>query len=268
MSIIHQFAFRRPKPDKLIRVLLLVVVFTILAPAQPFPGKEWTKADKPESAGFSSRRLAALTGLLQTLDTSAMLVVAKGQVVYEYGDLAKLSYLASCRKSVLAMLYGNYVASGKIPLSKTLRELNMDDVGGLLPRELDATVENLITARSGVFHPASYPGDARDSAPPRGSQKPGTYYLYNNWDFNAAGAVFEKLTGRDIYDALETDLAQPIGMQDFNRSLPKKGGRCEGVYLSRLSHASLHVRYGAHRISDAARRKLEWPPASPEGLGS
>ena len=65
------------------------------------------------------------------------------------------------------MLYGNYVASGKIPLQKTLRDLNMDDVGGLLPRELDATVENLITARSGVYHPASYPGDARDSAPPR-----------------------------------------------------------------------------------------------------
>lgn len=126
------FAFLRPKPGKLICALLLAIAFSILAPAQPFPGKEWTKADKPESAGFSSRRLAALTPLLQTLDTSAMLVVSKGQVVYEYGDLAKLSYLASCRKSVLAMLYGNYVASGKIPLSKTLRELNMDDVGGLL----------------------------------------------------------------------------------------------------------------------------------------
>ena len=222
-----------------IRALPLLFVFSIVSLAQPFPGKECAKAEKPESAGFSARRLAALTPLLQTLDTSAMMVVSKGQVVFEYGDLAKLSYLASCRKSVLAMLYGNYVASGKIPLNKTLRELKMDDVGGLLPRELDATVENLITARSAVFHPASYPGDARDSAPPRGSQKPGTYYLYNNWDFNAAGAVFEKLTGRDIYDALETDLAKPIGMQDFDRSLQKKEGDAKrSIYPAYPMHLS------------------------------
>src|SRR6185369_16333770 len=101
---------------------------------------------------------------------------------------------------------------------------DITDVGGLLPRELEATVEHLITARSGVYHPPSYPGDAQDSAPPRGSQKPGTYYLYNNWDFNAAGAVFEKLTGKNLFDALESDLAVPIGMQDFKRELQKKEG--------------------------------------------
>jgi CubicO group peptidase (beta-lactamase class C family) len=208
------------------RPLIALVLTCTALPAQTsvFPAKDWQKADKLESDGFSTQRLQALTPFLQSLDTSAMMVVSHGHVVYEYGDLAKLSYLASCRKSILAMLYGNYVASGQIPLNKTLREMNFDDVGGLLPRELDATVENLITARSGVYHPASYPGDASDSAPPRGSQKPGTYYLYNNWDFNAAGAVFEKLTGKNIYDALESDLAIPIGMQDFDRSLQKKEG--------------------------------------------
>jgi len=192
------------------RLLIAIVLTCFALPAQTsvFPAKDWQKADKAESAGFSTQRLQALTPFLQSLDTSAMMVVSHGHVVYEYGDLAKLSYLAS----------------GQIPLNKTLREMNFDDVGGLLPRELDATVENLITARSGVYHPASYPGDASDSAPPRGSQKPGTYYLYNNWDFNAAGAVFEKLTGKDIYDALESDLAIPIGMQDFDRSLQKKEG--------------------------------------------
>ena len=56
-----------------------------------------------------------------------------------------------------------------------------------MPRELDATVEDLITARSGVYHPASYPNDASDSAPPRGSQKPGTYYLYNIREIDLGG---------------------------------------------------------------------------------
>ncbi len=34
--------------------------------------------------------------------------------------------------------------------------------------------------------------------------------------------MFEKLTGKSIYDALENDLVRPIAMQDFDRSLQKK----------------------------------------------
>jgi len=189
-----------------------------------FPGKDWQRIEKPETVGYSSARLAALKGWLQSLDTTAMMVSVGGQSLFEYGDLTRLSYLASVRKSVLAILYGKYVENGTISLTKTLKDLEFTDVGGLMPRELEADVEHLLTARSGVYHPASNSGDDTASAPPRGSQRPGTYYLYNNWDFNAAGAAFEKMTGRDIYDALETDLARPIGMQDFDRSRQRKSG--------------------------------------------
>jgi CubicO group peptidase (beta-lactamase class C family) len=41
-----------------------------------------------------------------------------------------VSYLASVRKSILAMLYGNYVASGKVRLNQTLAEIGIDDLGG------------------------------------------------------------------------------------------------------------------------------------------
>src|SRR5215510_6572012 len=201
-----------------------------------FPGKEWARIEKPESVGFSSARLQALRSWVQSLDTTAMLVVVGGRVLFEYGDLTHQSYLASVRKSILATLYGKYVESGKIQLDKTLRELEFTDVGGLSPREQEATVEHLITARSGVYHLASNPGDFTGSAPPRNSQKPGAYYLYNNWDFNAAGAVFEKLTGRDIYDALETDLAKPIGMQDFDRARQQKTGDA-----TRSMHNAYHI---------------------------
>lgn len=192
--------------------------------AAVFPGKDWQRIEKPESIGYSSARLAALRSWLQSLDTTAMMASVGGQSLFEYGDLNRLSYLASVRKSVLAILYGKYVENGTISLQKTLKDLEFTDVGGLMPRELEATVENLLTARSGVYHPASNSGDDTASAPPRGSQRPGAYYLYNNWDFNAAGAAFEKLTGRDIYDALESDLARPIGMQDFDRSRQRKSG--------------------------------------------
>jgi CubicO group peptidase (beta-lactamase class C family) len=60
------------------------------------------------------------------------------------------------------------------------------------------------------------------ATPKRGSQAPGTYFQYNNWDFNAVGTAFEKLVGRNLYDVLESDLAKPLGMQDFDRSRQKK----------------------------------------------
>jgi CubicO group peptidase (beta-lactamase class C family) len=189
-----------------------------------WPGRDWERIEKPEAAGYSPARLQALRGWLQSLDTTAMLAVVGGRSLFEYGDLTQQSYLASVRKSVLAILYGKYVESGAIPLDKTLRELEFSDVSGLQPRELDATVEHLLTARSGVYHPASNPGDHTDSAPPRASQRPGGYFLYNNWDFNAAGALFEKLSGRDVYDAVESDLARPLGMQDFDRARQRKSG--------------------------------------------
>jgi CubicO group peptidase (beta-lactamase class C family) len=204
--------------------------------ATVYPSKDWERIEKPESAGYSSARLQALRGWLQSLDTTAMLVSVGGRSLFEYGDLTHLSYLASVRKSVLAILYGKYVENGTIKLDKTLRELEFTDVGGLQSRELEATVEHLVTARSGIYHLASNAGDSTDSAPPRNSQRAGSYYLYNNWDFNAAGAVFEKLTGRDIYDALESDLAKPIGMQDFNRARQRKSGDA-----TRSQHMAYHI---------------------------
>ena len=61
-------------------------------------------------------------------------------------------------------------------------------------------------------------------APQRGSVKPGSYHLYNNWDFNAAGAIFEMLTKRNIYEAFEQDIAIPINMQDFKVKEQRKVG--------------------------------------------
>ena len=210
-----------------------------------FPGADWARIAKAESAGFSSARLEGLRAWLASLDTTAMFVAVGGRELFEYGDVAHLSYLASVRKSVLAMLYGTYVENGTIRLDATLKDLQFTDVGGLMPRELEATVEDLMTARSGVYHPASNAGDSTDSAPPRGSQTPGTYHLYNNWDFNAAGAVFEKLTGRDIYDAVESDLARPIGMQDFNRKVQRKTGNPQ-----RSQHLAYHMHFS---VRDMAR---------------
>ena len=189
-----------------------------------YPTGEWTRVPSVAAAGYSQAGLDSVRALLASGASTGFMAVVGGRVLMEYGDLDTLSYLASVRKSILAMMYGNYVASGKVNLGKTLAQLGIDDIGGLTLPEKEATIRDLLTARSGVYHEASNAGDDLASAPPRGSQKPGTYHLYSNWDFNAAGAAFERETGRGIYDALETDLAIPIGMQDWRRDAQRKTG--------------------------------------------
>jgi CubicO group peptidase (beta-lactamase class C family) len=195
-----------------------------LSSSPVYPGATWDSITRPEAAGWSRTGLDSVRAKLATMPSKGFVAVVGGRVLVSYGDLQALSYLASVRKSILSMLFGNYVANGTIKLDKTLAELGIDDVGGLLPNEKQATIRDLLSARSGIYHAASNAGDDLASAPPRGSQPHGTYMLYNNWDFNAVGAIFEQETGRNIYDALESDLARPIGMQDWDRSAQRKSG--------------------------------------------
>ena len=221
-----------------------------------FPATNWERIADPSSAGYCSDRLAAVTARASQLATTGMMAIVGGRSLYEYGDIQRVSYLASVRKSILAMLFGNYVASGRIRLDRTLADLKIDDLGGLLPSEREATVADLLAARSGVYHEASNPGDNLADAPPRGSQKHGTYFLYSNWDFNALGTIFEQETGQSIYDALERDLARPIGMQDFDRASHRRtGDATKSIHLA--YHMNLSTRDMA-RVGYVMLRNGEW----------
>jgi CubicO group peptidase (beta-lactamase class C family) len=203
------------------------------------PGMHWERHPDPASAGFTAQRVQMLRDFVAELDTTAVQIVVGGRIVFDHGDTAHVSYLASARKSVLAMLYGRYVENGKIRLADTLASVGIDDVEGLSESERTATVEHLLTARSGIYHPASNTGDDIKFAPARGSVPPGTRHLYNNWDFNAAGGVFERTTGIDIYDAFAADIAGLIGLQDFDRARQRKtGDPSKSRYLAYHFHLS------------------------------
>jgi len=220
-------------------LLILILLGVLLVPVTPapggaqlsgesvFPGETWEYVARTDlgAYGWSPEVLGRTTEFIRDeSNTTGLVVVDRGRVVYQYGDIEELSYVASVRKSILAMLYGYWVENGIIKLETTLEQLKMDDIGGLLPVEKQATIHHLITARSGVYHPASYSGDDLAQAPPRGSQQPGSYMLYSNWDFNAAGAVFEQLTKRDIYDEIQAQLAIPLQFEDWDRSVQQKAG--------------------------------------------
>jgi CubicO group peptidase (beta-lactamase class C family) len=164
---------------------------------------------------------------LEALPTTAFLVLDHGRAMLEYGATTEPSFLASVRKSVLSVLYGSAVADGTIRLDATIDELGIDDIGGLLPQEGRATVRDLLTSSSGVYHAAATEAGPEKDAPARGSQPPGGLFLYNNWDFNVLETIFERCTGRSVFDALAEDLAAPLGFDDFDPAHQRLLGRPE-----------------------------------------
>ncbi|HUT21045.1 MAG TPA: serine hydrolase [Anaerolineae bacterium] len=177
----------------------------------------WARAARPEDLGWSSRRLRRIVPELGRMDCAALMVVTDGQVVLEWGNTANNFSAHSMRKSLLSALYGVYVNEGAIDTFKTLAELGIDDKTPLTETEKQATVTDLLRARSGVYIPAAgETASMRAARPERGSHAPGTFWYYNNWDFNALGTIFDQETGeKSIYEAFQARIADPIGMQDM-----------------------------------------------------
>ena len=99
-----------------------------------FPGDEWTILRGPglAQAGWDVQALRGVTRFLADSANSTGVVVAhKGRLVYTFGDIEELSYLASVRKSILSMLYGYWVENGTIDLSATMEDIGVDDVGSI-----------------------------------------------------------------------------------------------------------------------------------------
>lgn len=189
-----------------------------------YPDGTWSVAAEGK---LDAEKLSALDAAVSSGSTHSMLAVKNGQVVYSYGDVAESepTYIASVRKSLLSMMIGQWAARGAIDIDATLAELGVDDVGGLSDEEKTATLRDLISARSGIYHPASNSSGVNEADPDRYSKRPGTYYWYNNWDFNAAGGIFEMLAKQDIYDAFEESLAEPLQLQDFDLEQHHRDGR-------------------------------------------
>lgn len=195
------------------------------AHGQNAPQEQWEYRQHVDLYGWDTEQLGILQGyVIDSTATTGMMIVHHGKVVYQYGEVKANSYIASCRKSILAMLYGKYVKNGTIDLNETVVDLGLDKSENLLEVEKTATVHDIIAARSGIYLPASNAGDMQQFGPERGSVTPGEYWLYSNWDFNIAGYIFESKTNRNIYDEIESQLAVRLQMQDWDRSIQTKSG--------------------------------------------
>ncbi len=201
----------------LLRISCSLILCAVFAADARIPGKAW---EKRRGSNWSDAKLKAAREYAGTLKTSAVLIVQDGAIVDEWGDVTKKYLCHSIRKSFLSALYGIAAAGGKIDISKTLEDLGIDDnEPSLTAEEKRASVGDLLKARSGVYHPAlAETASMKAVRPLRGSHSPGTFWYYNNWDFNALGAIYEKLTQEKIHESFERRIAQPIGMESYSTS--------------------------------------------------
>ncbi len=91
--------------------------------------------------------------------------------------------------------------------------------------------------------------------PERHSNKPGTFWYYNNWDFNTLGTIFEQQTKKDIFDAFKSDIADLIQMEDY---IPEDGMRGR---VPESIHTAYHFRMTARdmaRFGLLMLRKGRW----------
>jgi CubicO group peptidase (beta-lactamase class C family) len=191
---------------------LLTSLFVGIASAQN-PSQQWLRYKTPEQAGWSSEQL---TTICRNSNANSVLIVQNGKVVFAYGEYWRRMKCHSMRKSFHSALYGIYIERGKIDTGKTIARLGIGNTPPLTDSEKQARVADLLKCRSGVYLPSGQETeDMVRSRPLRGSHPPDTYWYYNNWDFNALGTIFRKVTGRDIFESFRSDIANPLQMEDF-----------------------------------------------------
>ena len=198
-------------------VLAALAISIVAASACAEPVEHWQSAD-PATTGWSTEGRKAVQDYGNAVKPTTVMIVQDGRVIAGFGDVSRKVIMQSVRKSLLSAFYGMAVSEKRFSLTSTLAELGIDDKPpSLTDAEKQATVRDLLMARSGIYHAAAYETpDMGEKRPARGSHAPGSFWYYNNWDFNALGTIYRKATNEDIFQSFEQRIARPIGMEDFS----------------------------------------------------
>jgi CubicO group peptidase (beta-lactamase class C family) len=187
------------------------------APASVNPVGPWLEYTDPAAAGFDAAKLDQARAQADAMRSGAVLAVHRGRVFAAFGAIDRNFMAHSVRKSLAGALYGMAVAEKRLSMDGTLAGLGMDDEPPLTASEKQARLRDLVSARSGVYHGAAYaPAEQDTTRPARGSHPPGTFWFYNNWDFNALETIYERAAGADVFTAFEDRIAKPTGMEDYS----------------------------------------------------
>ena len=135
---IRPFSFRKRALEflrfkKKAAIIAAVISIMIMLPSlrsfaqQQHPGEHWKKASRPETLGWSSEKLQLAKEHFEKISSAAVVIVADGLILDEWGDTSRQFRAHSMRKSLLNAIFGIHVHEGHIDLEATLEELGIDD---------------------------------------------------------------------------------------------------------------------------------------------
>lgn len=191
----------------------------------------------PRSSGWNMEKLGEIIDIFDDNKFSALVVIHHGKMVIGLGEPSKRYKVYSMRKSFVSALYGIYKEKGKIDLSQKIADTNIVFPVAISEKEKSATIADLLMAKSGIYLPAALETDSmKKKRPERGAHPSGTFWYYNNWDFNTLGWIFVKKTGKTPFQAFYDDIALPTRMQDYRVSdggwVDGKTGEMPGYYFN------------------------------------
>ncbi len=204
----------------IIFLIISILIFFSCDSESPNPDDNKLEYVTPEDVGYSSFELNNAKQFAEQSGYAAVMALYDGKVFFSWGNTEYNYKCHSIRKPFLNALIGIYKQLGYINLDATLWQLGIDDIPpSLTNEEKQATVRQLLQSRSGIYHKAAAETqEMKDTRPERGSHLPGTFFYYNNWDFNALGTIFEQQSGTKIFEEFKRKIADPIGMEDFSIS--------------------------------------------------
>lgn len=195
-----------------------------------WPDDQWPDDQWPEGTDTTSWDNALLQeaeAQFNEGDSAAMMVIWQGQKIASWGEVEEPYLIQSVRKPVINMVAGQLYDEGTLKLSQTLADLEIQDYEPpLSDLNLSATVENVLTSRSGIYHSAHYEvggwkrarselSEMAYAVTGEPSYPPGQVWVYNNWDFNAAGEIVRRLSQTELPELIGSRVAEPLNMQDF-----------------------------------------------------
>ncbi|MBC7593058.1 MAG: beta-lactamase family protein [Kineosporiaceae bacterium] len=172
----------------------------------------------------------------------AVVVISQRSIVFErgYGDAAPGGpavtpstpfVLGSTSKQFTGLAVQQLIAQGRLSLDDKVGEL-LSSLGGKTSRLVDVTVHQLLSHTSGISTNAGTV-DVFDPVPAFTSLRRETIHLltsaqmathghkfeYSNGNYTLLGAIIEAVTGQSFEDALQTLVAQPLGLRTTTSDL-------------------------------------------------
>ncbi len=210
---------------------LLLMLTLVSQAADTFPNPQWARST-PEAQGIDSNNLANMIEslLADNPGIHSLFLVRHGQVVLDvtfFPCPANVKHdIASCTKTVTALVVGKVIDSGKIaspdvPLVDCFPNraiLQLDDT------KRSILLRDVLTMRSGLgfFQQAisqlqmfQSPDWAQYCLNVKAVRKPGIFFEYFNGNPHLLSAAITESTGKPADEIARLEIFQPIGINDF-----------------------------------------------------